>query len=380
MQPVPPPSFRKDTQGDAKPAYIARLHAEAPLYRDANGHWVLSRFEDLRALLLDHAHFSSAIMSDELPMLSDDPPRHSHLRALVNKAFTPARIEALRPEIEVLARQLVGALPAGTEVDVVGALTTPLPVAVIGRLLGVPEVDHPRFKRWSEAIVGLLDDPSGGERMATLRELRAYFMALVAQRRAAPGTDLVSAIASAEDAGVQLDDDGVAGFINLLLLAGNETTTNLLSNLLDQLSRRPADWQRLRGNVDAIEGAIEEALRLESPAQYVVRVAREDVDLCGQRIRAGERVIAYLAAGNRDPGKWAQPEHFDIARERERHLAFGHGVHFCLGAPLARLEALAVMQALTDRFSRIEPGSTPPVRLATGLFFGFRALPLRLFA
>ena len=374
-------NFRLGTRGPDQEAFIRRLHEDAPVYRDADGFWVVSRFEAVRAVLLDHEHFSSAAMGRGFPLLSDDPPRHATLRGLINKAFTPARIAALKPGIESLARQLVAQMPAGTDVDVVAALTSPLPVSVIARMLGVPDADHARFKRWSDAIVGVFDDPMSGDRMQTLQELAHYFMGVVQARRAAPADDLITALAHANDAGVTLNDGQVVGFINLLLIAGNETTTNLLSNLLARLAVRPAQWAALRADRDLIEGAIEEALRADSPAQYIVRSARADVVLDAGNggtvtIPAGDTVIVYLAAANRDAAKWQSPDNFDVARERERHLGFGHGVHFCLGAPLARVEAHAVMSALVERFATVASGCSPGVRLPTGLLYGYRELTL----
>ncbi len=367
--------FRRGSVEANKDAFIARLHDEAPLYFD-DGFWVASRFEDVRAILLDHESFSSSAMGPGFPLLSDDPPRHSTLRGLVSKAFTPARLEALRPDVDAMARDLAASIEKGVETDVVAALTTPLPVAVIARLMGVPEKDHARFKLWSDAITGLMDNPMEGDRIKMLMELSAYFMELLRERRVKPGDDLISALARADDAGVSLSDREVVGFASLLLVAGNETTTNLLSNLLNRIAERPEEWARLTRDPALVERAIEEALRTDSPAQFVMRVARKDTDVSGQRSKAGQHLIVYLAGANRDPGKWSDPAVFEIVRERERHLAFGHGVHHCIGAPLARMEALAVMNALVARFTAIAPGKTPGRRLPSGLLFGFRALPL----
>lgn len=370
--------FRRDSVTGDKDAFLARLHAEAPLYRDDGGFWVASRFEDVRAILLDHANFSSSAMGGMFPLLSDDPPRHSTLRGLVSKAFTPARIEAMRPEVEALARDLAAEIPKGEEIDIVAAFTTPLPVTVIARMLGIPESDHRKFKRWSDAITGLMDDPMGGDRIKTMMELGAYFSEILKERRKAPGADLISALARADDAGVSLSDREVVSFICLLLIAGNETTTNLLGSLLNRLAPQAEEWERLRANPALVEGAIEEALRMESPAQFVMRSARADVEIGAAKIKKDEFVIVYLAAANRDPAKWSDPALFDIARERERHLAFGHGVHHCIGAPLARLEAQAAMEGLLARFESIAPGSRPGQRLPSGLLYGFRTLPLIL--
>ncbi len=363
-----------------KDAFIARLHADAPLERDVNGFWIASRFDDARAILLDHRRFSSSAMGGvsaaPFPLLTDDPPRHTVLRALLAKAFTPAAMAAMQPAIERLADELTAAIPAGEEVDIVEALTTPLPVAVIAGMMGVPNARAMDFKRWSNAVVGIQDNPFEPERMRLLMELRAYFAEVATERRAAPGDDLISALTRDSDAAETLSDAQVVGFCILLMIAGNETTTNLLGNLLDRLAGRPDAWRALRGDSAAIERAIEESLRIDSPAQMVMRRATEDVELGARTIRAGERVLVYLASANRDPGRWADPASFELARELSRHVAFGHGVHTCIGAPLARMEARAAMRALTARFASIAPGAERGHRLPGGLLFGFRSLPL----
>jgi cytochrome P450 len=368
-----------------KDAYIARLHIEAPLGRDVNGFWVASRFDDVRAILLDHRRFSSSAMgggagrrgpSVPFPLLTDDPPRHTALRNLLAKAFTPAAMEAMRPAIEQLANGLADAIPRGVEVDVVAALTTPLPVAVIAGMMGVPNERAMDFKRWSNAMLGIQDGPIEAERIRLLMELRSYFASLAEARRVQPADDLVSALAKAGEEGERLTDDQVVGFCILLMIAGNETTTNLLGNLLNRLAGAPAAWAALRADPAQLEGAIEESLRVDSPAQMVLRRATEDVTVGGATIAAGDLVMVYLASANRDPSRWADPADFAFARERDRHVAFGHGVHTCIGAPLARIEAKAAMQALLARFGAIERGSAPGRRLAGGMLFGFTSLPV----
>ncbi|HEY4943628.1 MAG TPA: cytochrome P450 [Rhizomicrobium sp.] len=363
--------------------FIAQLHDEAPLYKDASGLWVASRFEDVRAILLDHARFSSSAMAGGggqlgvgFPLLTDDPPRHTVLRGLLAKAFTPAAMEAMRPAIETLARDLADAIPKGEEIDIVAAMTTPLPVAVIAGMMGVPNERATDFKRWSNAVVGIQDNPFQPERLKLLMELRSYFSELAAARRAAPGEDLVSALIRAADLGETLSDDQVVGFCILLMIAGNETTTNLLGNLLNRLARAPENWAALRADPSGIERAIEESLRIDSPAQMVIRRAQQDVALGGATIPAGEMVMVYLASANRDPAKWDEPANFELRRARERHVAFGHGVHSCIGAPLARMEAKAAMSALVARFATIAHGAERGKRLPGGLLYGFHALPV----
>jgi cytochrome P450 len=373
------PVFREGVRNRNRDAFIVQLHREAPLYRDDDGFWVVSRFEDARAVLLDHARFSSRSMGGpeiRLPLLTDDPPRHSSLRGLLSKAFTPGRIAQLRPEITSLAADLVANIEPGCEVDIVAALTMPLPVTVIARMLGIPESDRERFKRWSNAITGLMGGPTSPERADALNELREYFMHVLADRRVMPGSDLVSALARAEEAGVQLGDDEIVGFSILLLVAGNETTTNLLGSLLYRIATEPDRWTALRTNPTLVTSAVEEALRLDSPAQIIMRRALEDTLVAGQTIAKGDMVLVYLGAANRDPARWHAPELFNLLDEQERHIAFGFGVHTCIGAPLARLEAEVAMTALLSRFDQISPGEGRVHRLPSGVLFGFRSVPL----
>ena len=363
-------------------ALIARLHNEAPLAREVRGFWIASRFEDVRAILLDHRRFSSSAMTGggpnavPFPLLTDDPPRHTALRGLLAKAFTPAAMEEMRPAIEQLAHELAGAIPAGVEVDIVEALTTPLPVQVIAGMMGVPGERAADFKRWSNATLGVQDGPLQPERIRLLMELRAYFAGLVEERRAQPCDDLVTALTRASEAAETLTDDQVVGFCILLMIAGNETTTNLLGNLLNRLADAPDEWAALRADPALIEPAIEESLRVDSPAQFVWRRATEDVALGGETIGAGDRVLVYLASANRDPGRWRDPGEVAFAREVGRHVAFGHGVHTCIGAPLARIEARAAMQALVARFASVARGAGRGERQDGGILYGFRSLPL----
>jgi cytochrome P450 len=255
-------------------------------------------------------------------------------------------------------------------------MTSPLPVAVIASMMGVLNERAMDFKRWSNAIMGIQENPFEGERIRMLMELRAYFAQVAAERRMAPGDDLISALTKASDTTQTLTDDQVVGFCILLMIAGNETTTNLLGNLINRLAKRPETWAELRADPSLIEGAIEESLRVDSPAQMIIRRATEDVTIGDAMIPAGDMVMVYLASANRDPTRWDDPANFELARERDRHVAFGHGVHTCIGAPLARMEAKAAMSALVARFERLELGSEPGRRLPGGLLFGFRSLPV----
>ena len=363
-----------------KDDYIARLHREAPLYKDPNGHWIVSRFEDVRAMLLDHEHFSSDALAGagerlaRIPLITDDPPRHSHLRSLLARAFTPTAIEALRPRVDEIAAALTAQIPDGSETNVVTAITKTAPVATFASLLAIPDARFGDFRRWCDVVVGLVSGASAPVRVAATIEMRACLKALAASRRNTPGADLISALTKVTDEGAPLDDDQIVVFCVVLMNAGIETTSNLLGNLLHRLSAAPRLWASLRADPQAIDEAIEESLRLDSPAQMVIRRVLTDTVFAGEAMKAGDMVMVYLAAANRDPGKWQAPENYALARERERHLAFGHGIHTCIGAPLARMQAGAVMRALTFRFAGVAPGASAPIGL--GQPFGLKALPL----
>jgi cytochrome P450 len=374
-----PTAFRERARGASREAFIARLRQGDRPFRDGDGAWVVSRFDEARAILLDPGRFSSRAPEGGFPLLQDDPPRHTALRGLLQKAFTPARIEALRPAIEEIAGTLAAAIMPGVETDVVAAITSPLPVIVIARMLGVAETDRDRFRDWSNRFAGA-GAAEGVDEVAAvaLMEMSTYLGAELARRRAAPGDDLISALARAEEAGVTLTDNEIISLSVLLLVAGNETTTNLLSNVMNRLAAHPEEWRALRESPALIDGMIEEILRVDSPVQFTIRYCREDVDVGGVRILSGEVVFVYLAAANRDPSRWPEPDALDMRRERGRQLAFGLGVHMCIGAPLARLEARAGLEALLKRFETVRFGAAPRPRTVAALLRGFQQLPLVL--
>jgi cytochrome P450 len=366
---------------DPYPRY-AQWRIRHPVWfdRDSN-HWVLSRYDDVMAALKDHQRFSSAAMGNlgmPMPPIVDDPPRHTQLRSIVNKAFTTAMLKSMEGDICAIADELVAALPMGGDVDIVGALTTPLPVTVIARMMGIPEARKDDFKRWSDALTGTLAGASPQSRQAEIMEMVAFFRELIPERRERAGSDLVSAVVQAEVDGRGLSEWEIVGFCILLLIAGNETTTNLLGNLLNVLADRPELWRRLRDERGSIEPAIEELLRFDSPVQFLMRTATQDVTLHGSTILSGDRVIVTMASANRDETVFDAPDEYRLDRPRERHLAFGYGVHFCIGAPLARLEARVAMNALVARASHVERGTGATKRVPSHLLRGFEHLSLRL--
>ncbi|XVU29233.1 cytochrome P450 family protein [Actinoplanes sp. CA-054009] len=285
-------------------------------------------------------------------MLEADPPEHTRLRGLVAGAFSPRRIEALAPRICAIAAELLKRLDGADEVDLVGAFTAPLPIAVIGELLGVPPTGRAGFREWTSAAVSA---PSPEQR-AGVRKLNAYLSSLIAEKRSAPGDDLLSALI----AGGGLSDEEMLGTAALMVVAGHDTTVNLLGNALVALLGDPRQADLLRARPELIAAAVEEFLRYDPPVEQASkRYAAEDLTLAGRPIRRGDVVAVMLGSASRDapqPGG-GDPDVLDVEREAARHLAFGHGIHHCLGAPLARLEATIALGALLERFPRLRPAA-----------------------
>ena len=366
------PSF----EADPYPAYASLRASEPVHFSAALQAWVLTGYEECEAVLRDDAAFSSspltargqlaAVLQEqrrafplgEVPtVLSSDPPVHTRLRTLLNRAFTPRAIEGLRPRIEELAVALLAEARAGERFDAIGGFAQPLPIIVIAELLGVPSSDRDRFKRWSTAIArttNVLNSPAVLEaaREATV-ELVAYMDEILARRRREPGADILTALLEAEEDGARLSHEELLAFSILLLLAGHETTTNLIGNGLLALAQHPEQAARLRAEPALAPSAVEELLRYDSGVQGVIRFARGAVELGGCAIEEGATLLLMLGAANRDPRQFEEPDALDLGREPNRHLSFGRGIHFCLGAPLARLEGQIAFAALLERFPEL---------------------------
>ena len=319
-------------------------------------------------------------------LLFMDPPDHTRLRGLVARAFTPKRIADLRPISEAIAAQLLDAIAArdpATPVDLIETFAYPLPVRVISALLGVPAADQAAFTAWSRGVARSLDpsvlrSPDIDAAIAAAeQDLTAYLRDLLALRRRQPGDDLLSALVAVEADGDRITPQEVVDLALLLLIAGHETTVNLVGNGVLALLRAPEQLALLRRSPDLIAGAIDELLRFDGPVQITQRVATEDLDLLGHRVRAGDEIMLVLGAANRDPAVFADPHRLDATRDARRHVAFGGGIHHCLGATLARVEGHVALHALLTRFPLIALAGTP-TRLPTFTLRGLESLPVLL--
>lgn len=374
---------------DPYPTYRL-LRDEDPVYRAAESStWVLSRHDDVQAALLDHDSYSSAdgifptppgtdLVQAILPMMiMMDPPRHNQLRALVSKAFTPRRIAALNDGIEDLAGGLSDRLDAGVgSADFMVDFAGVLPAMVIADLLGIPREDRDQFRQWSNIMVQSNPFRGVGEGFAAAASMYSYFADFLTERRRAPREDLMSALVRAEIDGVRLTDDELLGFCLLLLVAGHETTTNLLGNAAVVLAEHPASRRRVAADHSLLGPAIEELLRYDSPVQGLSRTLTHDVTLHDTTMGRGEWVLLLFGSANRDERVFPYPDVFDIDRKSEHQVAFGKGVHFCLGAALARMEARIALTALLQRVPNWDVDLDSAQRLRSGPIRGYTSLPI----
>ena len=378
-------------RADPYPAYRALREAD-PVHRSPlQEMWVVSRYRDISWLLRDHRlsvdrsrwdHFRPMI-EDGAPrsMLVQDPPDHTRLRTLVSKAFTPRVVEGLRPKIEALVGEALARAAARGGLELIDELAYPLPVTVIAELLGVPSRDWHRFRDWSRVLISnldpltLRDEERVGAFVAARDGLAAYLRGVVAERRREPRDDLISALIAVEERGDVLGERELIVMLNLLLVAGHETTVNLIGNGMHALLRHPDQLALLRARPELIESAVEELLRWDSPVQLTSRVAIADFELGGRAIRPGELLLMLLGGANRDPEQFPDPDRLDITRSPNPHLSFSRGIHFCLGAPLARLEAQIAIRELVTRFPALRPAAEPE-QGDTVTLRGLRRLPL----
>ena len=394
------PAFRADPY----PTY-RRFREEDPAhYSDLAQIRVLSKYADCAALLRDprasNDQANAEGWADQVraqgfdpdqilaertrPFLFTDPPDHTRLRGLVNKAFTPRVVEGLRPRIQEIVDSLLDAAAARGEMDVIADLAFPLPVAMICELLGVPPEDVDRFRVWSAMAARSLDPdfvlpPEEIEaRGNAFQEFDNYFRDLIAKRRKCLGEDVLSALIVAEDEGQKLTEGELISTSILLLVAGHETTVNLIGNGTLALLRNPGEAQRLRDDPALIRSGVEELLRYDSPVQLTSRIAGEDIELPSLTLEKGKQAILMLGSANRDPEQFPDPDRLDVGRADNRHLAFGMGIHFCLGAPLARAEGQIALGELVRRFPEMRMLEDPPEYKPTFTLRGLARLNLAL--
>ena len=414
--------FSEALRANPYPHYAA-LRRQAPVYRvESSGNYVVSRYTDVRYVLRHPELFSSSAMQSmmlsgfvpgagtpgmgfsgadaarlvelmrELPislpevlgsrsLIASDPPAHSPMRSLVNRGFTPRRIAALEPRIRAIARAALDAVENKCEFDLVHDFSIPLPVTVIAEMLGVEPDRHADFKRWSDCIISGITGAAAGLRpeilLQVFKELSEYVTGVIEARRTQPREDLISTLTHAEDGETALTPVEILMFTLLLLVAGNETTTNLLGNAMLALLAHPAELARVQRDPGLIPGLVEEALRFDSPAQFVFRRATRDVELAGTCIPAGATVMPLIGSANRDDAQFPDADRFDVGRNPQGHLGFGVGIHFCLGASLARLEARVALEALLTRFSALERLESDIAYIDSFLVRGPQRLALR---
>lgn len=380
---------------DPYPLY-RQLRDRDPIHRSIFADQVVvSRYADIDRILRDHRNFGndfSKVTSSEgsiatrkkltPSMLAQDPPDHTRLRALVNRAFTPRQVARMEDYIRVTAHTLLDKIGDAREFDLMKAFAVPLPTIVIARMIGVPERDLERFKVWSDDLARSLEpflSPEEEEKVyRAARQFAEYFTAIIEQRRREPRDDLVSRLVEAEDAGDKLTAKETRVMLRLLLTAGNETTTNLIGNGVRALLRHPDQLALLRERPELIPSAVEELLRYDPPVQLDMRVALRDMELGGLAVKEGTMITLLIGSANHDPERFTEPEHLDITRSGQANISFGRGIHHCLGAPLARLEGRIALEVLLERFPRLGFGTRPPKYRPSIVLRGLEHLDVRV--
>lgn len=379
---------------DPYPTYAA-LRAKDPVHwSPLMDSWVCARYADVDAILRDHKRFANdprrrasvrarraaATQFPEPSMLFLDPPDHTRLRALVSKAFTPQTIQALTPRIRTIMAELLDQITDPTAFDLMEAIAYPLPVIVIAELLGVPPQDHTQFKVWSDARARALEPTmKPRERAAAIaagQALDTYFLGIINARRKEPRHDLISALVAVEEAGETLSERELLVMLRLLLVAGNETTTNLIGNGMLALLRHPEQLQMLRHNPSLMPTAVAELLRYDAPVQVDGRTTLEEIEIGGRYMMKGQSVTVLIGSANHDPDVFDQPERLDITRKESSNISFGRGIHHCLGAPLARLEGHIAFEMLLERFPDLRLLTERPAFKDNVVLRGLKVLPI----
>ena len=342
--------------------------------------WQVFGYDDVLTVLSDYTRFSSQAFAFNGGFLADtlvakDPPDHRKLRNLVNQAFTPRAVARLNDRIRTITQDLLNQVREQGQMDVVSDIAFPLPAKVIAEMLGVPDEDWDIFKRWAR-VENSPNSSAQQDGRSMQEEMDVYFSRLLAERRRHPREDLVSALSVAEVDGERLSEHELVSFCTLLLAAGQETTKNLIANAIVTFTDHPDSMERLVRDPALMPKTIEEVLRYLPPVWFLFRQTKEEVVLSGQRIAANQMVLAWTASANRDDRQFPNPNTFDIERESNRHLAFGHGIHFCVGAPLARLEAKIVLPMMLEQLKNMQRVGDAPITANLGIVFVIRSLPI----
>jgi len=410
----PPPSpdpvfdpFDPEWATNPFPLY-ADLRRRAPVHRNALGFWVFARHADCLALLRDRRtsaddayidperlsaefRFGSGAddpevtaMRDMRPFLFRDPPDHTRLRGLVSKAFTPKVVESLRARTQQIVDELLDTAFEADRVDLLESFAYPLPVRIICDMLGVPVADQDRFKSWSTSLARgldpdfLLTGDAIKDRDDAVMQFAQYFFELLAERRRSPGDDLLSRLVEVEDDGGVLSEAELLSTCILLLVAGHETTVNLISGGTLALLRHPDQLERFRTDPEVTRSGVEEMLRYVSPVQLTGRAMIEDIEIAGVTLRAGDFVMVLIASGNHDADQFPDPERFDVGRTSNNHLGFGFGIHHCLGAPLARMETQVALTSLVRRAPDLAVTVDEPTYKTNVVLRGMESLPVAM--
>ena len=361
--------FSDDMRRDPFAAYD-QMRRHSPIFHvpppfDA---WLVFDYDGVKRVLSDHDAFSSCVPAPRNWFIFFDPPRHSKLRALISKAFTPRMISNLEPRIRSLSRQFLNEFIESGKVDLAEKYSVPLPMMVIAEMIGIPSADWSRFKVWSDQILLLSHTRSGTEKaaqaMAGFREvtveMSAYLESMIKERRVESRDDLLSRLIEAEVEGEHLTHEEILGFFQLLIVGGQETTTNLINNAILCFVEHRDQLARLEASPELLPSAIEEELRYRSPLQWMMRTPKREVTLNGQTIHPGKLVLPMIGSANRDMKQFQNADKFDIAREPNQHIAFGHGIHFCLGAALARMEARIALSDILAHLKNFDRAGTEP--------------------
>jgi len=385
-----PDLFSDDVRRNPYPVY-AQLRQRSPLFHvppPFDG-WVLLDYDTAKWALSDHEAFSSRVPAPRNWFIFTDPPLHTRLRGLISRAFTPRIIAGLESRIREISREFLHASLSRGEIDVATELAIPLAMKVIATMIGIPEADWARYRHWSDVILQLsyTRSDSGKAQKAlsdfagVTAEMSGYLAQMIGHRSAEPRNDLLTRLVEAEFDGERLSHEEILGFVQLLIVAGQETSSDLISNAVLCLLEYPQELAKLRTHPELLPSAIEEVLRFRAPLQWMMRTPRNPIEVHGQTIPPGALVLPMIGAANRDPGKFPNPETFDITRDPNPHLAFGHGVHFCIGAALSRLEAKVVVSELLGLFATFELATSEPLKPRSALHVhGPMHLPIRFHA